>query len=454
VIDRLLDALSRSRAGYSELRIRQVWSSSILLRDRSVETAVEHTETGGLARCCSPGTGWGAAGFGDPLHLDAHLLRAHELSLALPSRHPVRLAPIPIRQHDSGDSLEDDPRALALAAKRERVEQLAARLLDLDRRITSSRLMARDEVVETWLATSEGTWLHEVRSRLEIAVLAIARQEGAIERALGSCSTPGWRTVGLAEAVMTATGNRAVERLEAVPVQPGSYPVILDPAAMGALLHRGVTHLARPALPGADPDVLPLGARVGPEALTLGDDPTAPGLAATAPYDDEGTVTRRTIVVQNGVLLSHLHSRETAGAAEAAPTGHARAASLQDVPYPRVSNSFLSPGQGSLDDLLEEVRVGLYLSDAIACDFSEAGLLFRPGAARMIRAGRLAEPVKGVRLSGELLEILGAVEAVGGDFRWDGGAMRCRDGAAGLVSITAGAPHVRFAPLPVESELT
>lgn len=452
--DRLLDALSRSRAGYSELRVRQVWSSTVLVCDRSVAAAGERVQLGGLARCCSPGTGWGATGFGEAAHFDAHLLRAHELSLAGRSRSAVRLAPIPIRQYDTAATLADDPRSVSLAAKRERVEQLAAHLLDSDRRIASCRLMGRDEVVETWLATSEGTWVHEVRARLELGVLAVARQEGAVERALGSYSTTGWRTAGGFEEILGATGGRAVERLEAVPIRAGTYPVVLDPAAMGELLHRGVTHLARPALPGADPDVLPLGARIGPEVLTLGDDPTAPGLVATTPYDDEGTEARRTVVVHNGVLLSHLHSRETAGATAAAPTGHARAGALQGMPYPRATNSFVSPGHGSLDDLLEGIPLGVYLADSTGCDFSEAGLLFRPGAARMIRNGHLAEPVKGVRLAGELVEILARVEAVGGDFRWDSGVSRCRDGSAGVVAVASGSPHVRFRELPIGSELT
>jgi TldD protein len=454
VKDRLLDALARSRAGYGELRVRQVWSSTILAADRAVAAAGERIQLGGLARCCSPGTGWGATGFDQAAHFDAHLLRAHELSLAGRSRSPVRLAPIPIRQFDAGATLADDPRAVSLAAKCERVEQLAARLLDSDRRIESGRLMARDEVVETWFATSEGTWIHEVRARLELTVLARARQLGAVERALGSYSTTGWGAAGGFEAILDATRERAVERLEAVPIRAGTYPVVLDPSAMGALIHRGVTHLARPALPGADPDVLPLGARLGPEVLTLGDDPTVPGLAATALYDDEGTEARRTVVVQNGVLLAHLHSRESAGAADAAPTGHARSGVLQGTPFPRATNSFVSPGQGSLEDLLEGIPLGVYLADATACDFSEAGFLFRPGAARMIRNGHLAEPVKGVRLAGELVEILARVEAVGGDFRWDPGVSRCRDGVGGAVPVGTGSPHVRFLELPVGSELT
>jgi TldD protein len=282
----------------------------------------------------------------------------------------------------------------------------------------------------------------------------IARQEGGIERALGSTLRASWSDPEGFDELLVQVANRAVTRLEAAPVKPGRYPVVLDPAAAGTLFHRAVAHLARPALPGADPDVLPLGSRIGPELLTLGDDSMAPAFSAFGPYDDEGTETHRTILVQNGVVLSHLQSRETSGASGQSPTGHARAGSLQGVPYPRATGTFVAPGQGNLDDLIEGIGVGIYLCDAMACEHSEAGLLFRPGAARMIRGGHLAEPVKGVRIGGDLLELLGRIDGVGGDFRWATGAGRCRDGTAGLVPETSGAPHVRLGGVAIQGELT
>ncbi len=450
----ILDALARSRAGYSELRLRRTWSSSLLLRDRTIDGAQESVEQGGLARCCSPGTGWGAVGFDGSAHLETHLLRAHEMSMACSTRQTIRLASIPIRQHETGDPPPEDPRSIPLLAKRERIEQMAARLLEVDRRIQATRIMARDEVVETWLGNSEGTWIQDLRTRVSVTILVVARQEGAVERSLGSYVAPAWSALDPIGDILKETGSRAVTQLEAVPVRSGRYPVILDPAAAGALLHRAVVHAGRAALPGADPDVLPLGARIGPDLLTVGDDPTVPGLVGSSVYDDEGTETRRTMIVQNGIVLGHLHCRETAGASGAPPTGHARAATITGAPYPRATNSFLAPGTGTLDDLLQGVSKGLLLGDALGCEHSESGLVLRPASARMIRDGRLAEAVKGVRVEGELLDLLGRIDAVGADFRWETGAARCRDGAAGLVPVTTGAPHLRIAEAAIGCELT
>jgi TldD protein len=445
----VLEAIAGSRAGYCELRLRRVWSSTVLVRDRTVETAGSMLETGGLARCFSAGTGWGSVGFSGSDRLDQPLLQAHELSLAGASRQPVALAPVPIHQVDPPDTLPDDPREVGLPEKRQRAESLAAGLFAADRRISSARVIYRDEVTETWFATSEGAWIHEVRSSVAVGTLAVAGEAGNVERALGGISARGgWRALQGAERLMEQTAAAAVERLRATPVRPGRYTVVLDPAAAGALIHRAVGHLARPTLPGADCASLPLGLRLGPDCLTVGDDPCAESLLASVRCDDEGTPARRTTLIQNGVVLGHLHNRETAGATGHAPTGHARAGSLRGTPHPRASNSYLAPGSGTREDLLEGVEQGLYVSDVLACCGADDHLGLRAGRAHLIRGGRLAEPIKGVTLQGELLELLGRIDAVASDFVWDSGG-RCRDGAAGVVPISTGAPHLRMREVAV-----
>lgn len=453
--EQIQEAVHRSRAGYTELRLRRVWSTTVLVRNRTVETATRASETGGIVRCCSPGTGWGSASFSGADRLDGPVLRAHELSLAGASRVPVSLAPIAIRHDGLPPPLPDDPRDCPLAEVRQRAESIAASLFATDRRIGSARILARDEVVETWLATSEGTWVHDLRPEVSLAVLAVAEEDGNVERALGSLAVrAGWRAAAGGEELIRSVSARAVERVHAAPVRPGRYTVVLDPTAAGALLHRAVAHLARPALPGTDPDVLPMGTRVGPEILTAGDDPTAEGLRASALCDDEGTVARRTTIIQNGVVVGHLHSRETAAAAVQAPTGHARAGTLRGAPHPRATNSYLAQGEGTCSDLLRGIATGVYISDVLACESAGDQVTLQAGSARMIRRGGFAEPVKGVQISASLLSLLGRVDAVAADFAWDASSSRCADGAAGVVPVTTGAPHVRLVDVGIGEALS
>ena len=448
--DRLLAALTAARSSYADIRVRRVWSTSVLVRNRKVEAAGSAIRTGGVARAVSPDTGWGVAGFTEVDRLAPQVALAADLAAAGGTRRPVVLAPIPIRQLELIGPPQDDPRTIPLAARRAIADRLAAALHGFDRRIVESRVLYRDEVVETWLATSEGASLHEVRGETALSVLAIAEEAGNLERALGTWSRRlGGPGVEGAIPLLESVASKAVQRLHATPVRPGRYTVILDPAAAAAMAHRLVAHLARTMFPGADADALPIGLRVGPECLTVGDDPTADGLRGSLACDDEGTPPRRTILVQNGVVTGHLTTRETAARTHLAPSGHARAGALHAAPAPRAANSFLAQGAGTLDDLLRGIGSGVYVSDLIAADESGGGLTLRAESARVIRNGSLAEPVKGVQIEGSLLSLLGQVESVAGDFVWDASAARCRDGAAGVVSVTAGAPHVRLVDVAV-----
>jgi TldD protein len=393
-------------------------------------------------------------GFGEPDRVEAAVLLAHEYSLAGASRQPVALAPIPVREVDAAAPSPDDPRAISLPEKRQHAESLAALIAAADRRLDGTRVLCRDEVVESWLLTSEGVWVHALREAVSVAFLAEALEGGNLERAAGSLLVPGgWSGLARAEALALTVAERALDRLHAPPVRPGRYPVVLDPLAAGILVHRAVAHIARPSLPGADPDVLPIGARIGPECLTVGDDPTAPGLGASFPVDDEGTLARRTTIIQNGVVVGHLHSRETAEASRQAPTGHARAGAVRAAPFPRASNSFLAQGHGTLEELLDGVTLGVYVAGASSGDADGDRVALRAASARMIRHGRLAEPVKGVEVAGDVLALLGRADAVAGDFVWDTSAGRCRDGAAGIVSLATGAPHLRLVDVPVGGAL-
>ncbi|HEY9519334.1 MAG TPA: hypothetical protein VIQ98_08730, partial [Gemmatimonadales bacterium] len=176
--ERLLEAVGWSRAGYTELRLRRVWSSGVLVRDRSVESATSGEEVAGIARCCSPGTGWGLLGFNGADRIDAHAREAHELSLAAASRRPVALAPIAVHELEHAAPIPGDPREISLRDKRHHAETLAAQAAVSDRRVRSTRVLCRDSVVETWLATSEGTWLHDLRAEVGVSVLVVAEEDG------------------------------------------------------------------------------------------------------------------------------------------------------------------------------------------------------------------------------------------------------------------------------------
>ncbi|MDX2056192.1 MAG: TldD/PmbA family protein [Gemmatimonadales bacterium] len=433
--------------GYVELRLRRRWSTAVVFRKSRLEVATEYHAFGGVARCLVPGHGWGAVAFSDPERAVAAVQRAHELSLETRPDRPIELAPVPIRQVDQTDDLLDDPRLVALPDKRSLLEGLTGELLATDRRIVDSRTSYGDTVVETWLATSEGAWLHDLRGEASLGALAVAGEDGAQERALESVAARGgWGAVAGRESIFRDVAARAVARLHAPPITAGRYPVVLDPRATGALVLQTITNLCRSPARGLERELLPLGQRLGPECLSVGDDPTAPGLRTSLVLDDEGSPVNHTPLVRNGVVVGHLHTRETAARANAPATGNGLAPTLRSIPAARPTNSYVAKGQGEPADLIGEIPLGVYFADVLGVSVEGHQVTLSPASAWMIRDGKRAEMVKCAPLTADLFALYGRLERVAGDFAWDPSAATLHE-AGPLRPITTGAPHTRFVDL-------
>jgi TldD protein len=448
--EQLLEALEGAGGAYAEIRLRHRWNTTVVFRRQRPEVAAEADLLGGVVRCLVPGHGWGAVAFNAPDRANAAVRRARELSLELRPDPPLGLAPIPVRQVEQAGPLDDDPRRVPLDEKRRFLEHVTGELLGADRRVVDSRTTYHDAVHETWLATNDGAWLHDLRAEASLGALAVASEDGATERAVDSVALRGgWAAVQPHGGLVRAVVERAVQRLHARPVRPGRYTVVLDPRASGALVLQAVADHCRAAPRGHERDTLPVGTRIGPECLSIGDDPTAAGLRASLLLDDEGTPVANTALVRHGVVVGRLHTRETAAREGAAPTGHAIAPALRAVPAARPTNTYLAAGPVPLDELVAGTGEGLHLADVTVVGSEGRRVTLVPGFARLIRGGELAEAVKCPALTADLFALFGRLDAVAADFAWDRSASQLHEGQAAGRAVTTGAPHTRFVDLDV-----
>lgn len=450
----LHEAIRSSRADYTDIRLERVWSTAIAFRGSRLEGATTALEEGGVVRCLNRGRGWGVAGFQGFSGLRAAVARAHELSLAVHLAAAVRLADIPVQDADHLADLDGDVRGISLGEKRRLLDQLNQEMLATDRRITESWAGYRDAVTERWIATSEGVQLHDLRPSVRLAAGVMAREENFLERAFESWAVPGgWHSVLAADHPFRAAARRAVALLAAPRMRAGSYPVVLDPRAAGALMHQTVGHLCEAGRAARDADAgLHPGQRIASDLLTVGDDGSASGLTGARPFDDEGAPTQNTLLVQHGAVVGRLHTRETAARAGVPATGNARTTGLAHAPVARLTNIYVSNGKGTLEDLIRGIPFGIYLADAIAGHAWLGRFSFTSGWGQVIRDGHLAELVKPVTLSGEVTETLHRLDAVGGDFRWSQLGSGCsRDGFA-HIAVAEGAPHLRFDRLAISGD--
>jgi TldD protein len=353
--------------------------------------------------------------------------------------------------------VDGDPREVPLAEKRRLLEHLNGLMLAASGKIADTTAAYFDHRTEWAYANSEGTWLYEVRPEIGLTAQATARDGETIERALESLGLRrGWRSVQDQDRMFTAAAGRALALLTAPAVQGGTYPVVLDPRLAGVFVHEAFGHLSEADFVYENPEaraMMTLGRRFGSDIVNIGDDGSAAGLRGTLPYDDEGTPTRRTKLVDQGILVGRLHSRETAAAMGEPTTGNARALDFRHPPIVRMTNTYIEGGSGTFEDLIRDIPLGVYAVDAIGGQTYLENFSFSAAHGYVIRDGKVAELVKDVVLAGNLFQSLQAIDGLAGDFRFNQMGGGCGKGGQSPLPVTEGAPHVRFRELLVGGEV-
>jgi TldD protein len=447
VKDRLTAALKASRADYTEIRIEHTWASSVAFRGARLESASVSEDRGGFVRALNRGCGWGIAAFTSLKELPAMVGRAHELSRAVRLDEPIRLAEVSPAVRDVVLDLDGDVRGVPLAEKKRLLEGYNGEMRAVAG-VVDTQASYRDEITEYWFANSEGTLLHELRPEVTLSGTAIARRNGTIEKGLESIGLrKGWNSVHQHAAGFRQAAERAAALVAAPTVRGGTYPVILDPELAGVFIHEAFGHLSEADFVYENPqarEMMTLGRRFGRPVLNVGDNGAAAGLRGTLPFDDEGTPTQDTPLIREGVLVGRLHSRETAAKLGERPTGNARAISFRHPPIVRMTNTYIAGGSGTFDDLIRDVKLGVYACSAFGGQTVLENFSFTAAYGHMIRDGQVAELVKDVVLAGNLFQTLDRIERIAGDFQWNQMGGGCGKGGQFPLPVTEGAPHVRI----------
>ncbi len=441
-------ALKSSRADYTEIRLEERESSQVTFRGAELEDANILIDAGGIVRCLCKDGGWGIATFNDRDDLVAKVEQAYQCAKAVQVEEPIKLAPVPVVEERLTVALERDFRDVSLSEKKALIENYNAILLGYDAKIVDTIAGYYDRFSRVHFATSEGTWIEEERPEIGLYLFAIARDGDNVQQCYESrAAQRGFEHVQNCEELARTAARHAVELLGAETVAGGQYPVIINPKLAGVFIHEAFGHLSESDFIYQNPqaqEMMVLGRRFGQEFLNVFDDGAAPGLRGTHKYDDEGTPTRRNDLLKNGVLVGRLHSRETAAKLSETPTGNARAIHYRHPPIVRMTNTAIENGTSSFEDLIKDIKLGIYACDAYGGNTYLETFSFSSGYAYMIRDGQIAEMVKDVILAGNLFSTLMNIDAIGNDFKWIQEAGGCGKGGQAPLPVTFGAPHVRI----------
>lgn len=443
------DAIKRSGARFCEVRIEETVGTRVVYRGKRLDTAQELLDRGGFVRCLAEQGGWGTATFNDVAQLPRKVQEALACARAIPAER-IALAEVAPAQSVTRPALEHDFRQVALADKVGLVKELNEVMLGADPAIRSTRAIYQDRVQTVYYGNSQGAWIVEERPLVDLYCVAEAVRGDDVQTATEAhtFASRGFEAVRGKHDMARTAAVRARELLDAEPVKGGVYTVVINPALAGVFVHEAFGHLSESDFVYENEEAqkaMRMGRRFGRPLLNIADSGVeVPGgdLPGTHGYDDEGVPMKRTQLVKDGVLVGRLHSRETAAKLGEEPTGNARAQDYNHAPLVRMRNTFIEPGDTSFEDMISDVKLGVYALKSRGGQTCLGNFSFSSAYAYMIRDGKVAEPVRDVILAGNLFETLENVTAVGDDFRWDNAGRCGKDGQS--MPVGMGSPHVRI----------
>jgi TldD protein len=439
-------AVQKFGAEYSETRAQKLFKTMLTLKEGRVEAARQGIENGVAVRVLVKGA-WGFASVGS---LDSDVLMTAVSSACKIAKNassrlktPIKLAETKTVKDRVQIKPKKKPSTLLMEDKINTALEINKSVLSYDKRVKGCTIDYLDLTGTNYFSSSEGTLIEQDKLYVWSRITSTAASKGVFtfsREEIGS--TAGYEVFDAApKAIGEKVAKRAIKQLGAKSPKGGRSQVVLGPNVVGVFVHEAFGHLAEAdiALAGG---VLQnnLGKKIGSDLVTFYDDGTVDGAFGSFKYDDEGVPTQKTLLIKDGVVTGLMHNRETAEKFNAEPTGNARAENFRVEPIIRMRNTYMAPRDQSLEELTEGISSGYYFKS------------FRGGQANLdgtfqvgiqegyeIVNGEIGDPVRNASISGNTLETLFKVDAVGEDFElWPG---RCGKGQTAF--ICDGGPHIR-----------
>ncbi len=354
--------------------------------------------------------------------------------------------------YPSGDPLHSmtDADKVALLA------ELDARVRAMDSRVAQviGSLSGVYEVV--LVQATDGTLAADVRPLVRLNVSVIMEKGGRREQGYAGGGgrgdyqlvTANGRPLEIAaEAVRPAAVN-----MSAVPSPAGTMPVVLGSGWPGILLHEAIGHGLEGDFnrKGTSAFAGRIGERVASEQCTVVDDGTLVGRRGSLSVDDEGTPTSCNTLIEKGVLKGYMFDKMNARLMGVKSTGNGRRESFAHTPMPRMTNTYMLPGNYDPDEIIASVDKGIYAPNfgGGQVDITSGKFVFSASEAYLVENGKKIVPVKGAMLIGSGPEVLTRVSMVGNDLKLDAGLGTCgKDGQS--VPVGVGQPTIRIDSLTV-----
>ena len=430
------------KVDYIDIRAGSGDNTSILMKDGNVQEINTGKSLGIRIRVLNNGA-WGFAYTTDISKIDEITQTAIKLSNSL--KGDVELSESEIINDKTSVDVRIPFDDVSIEEKKEIMKE-ANDSASIDK-VSSTTVSYADSQVNELFLNSDGSNIQVKTSRVRMALNAAATDGEIIQFGHGSLGgVKGFEVISDTdiEEFGRKIGEKAVRLLDAKPAPSGKFPVIADPELTGVLIHEALGHAVEGDLILQNDSILKdkLGTKIASDIVNIFDDASLEDGFGYYPYDVEGIKTKPNQLVKDGTLISLLNSRETASKLDMKSSGNARSV-IADKPIVRMSNTYLQPGDMTFEELIEDIPDGIYLKGSRGGQVDTGKGIFQFNAAEgfKIENGELTTPLRDVSLSGNILETLKNVDAIGNDFKLSVGFCG-KDGQTAPVGD--GGPHTRI----------
>jgi TldD protein len=443
-------ARALARGGeFAELYAERRVSFSVSLDDHKLERAQSGRELGAAVRVIAGESTY--FGHVDGLAEDDLERLADGVAAAVRGRS-VEPRALEALERPSGQAIEQPPEQVAAGRKADMLRECDERARERGAEVVQVSAGYTEDRREVQIANSEGRLAADDRTRVRLGVQAVARREDRVETGMETLAGhAGFELFGgdFASVADRAAGQ-ALTMLDARPAPAGPMTVVVGNGFGGVLFHEATGH-------GLESDAVQkrasvyagrLGERVAGTLVTAYDDGSLAGEWGTDAIDDEGTASQSTRVIDEGTLCFYLYDLTRARKDARPSTGNGRRESFRHLPIPRMTNTYIAPGDADPEAIIGDVARGVLAVSFAGGQVEPAtgNFVFGVSEGYLIENGQVTAPLRGLTLMGNSLEVLMRIDAVGNDLAFKSGFCG-KDGQR--VPVGTGQPTVRISELTV-----
>ncbi len=316
-----------------------------------------------------------------------------------------------------------------------RVRQVSGSYQEINRRV--------------WIFNSDGLRVEDDRNFIELRASTVAQQDGVLQRSFAAFG--GQKGLEILdehewETEVRAAAATAVRMLDAKPCPAGEMTVVMCNGWGGVLFHEACGHQLEADFitKGASAYAGRVGEQVASPLISAVDDGTLPGRRGSMRFDDDGTPTQHTQLIEKGVLKEYMWDLTEARRTGRTPTGNGRRESFRHMPMPRMTNTYIDAGEHDPAEIIAETKHGVYIQMMAGgqAELAKGDFVFSAIEAYLIEDGKLTAPLRGATVMGNGPKALSEIDMVGTDLMLDPGFGRCGKGQWARVSV--GQPTIRI----------